>query len=132
MFRTTPQLTFLTLLALLSIVSATPKAIDVIQSAGHLEEHQPNFCNRTDLALESGLQKTALGQFLGYSCSADFYHCRWQSDGYRTYKKSCRVGGFLRKNVLVERLLIKVYLKFEHVNYEVFSTIFKLSIYAFF
>ncbi|KAI6192318.1 Chitin-binding type-2 domain-containing protein [Aphelenchoides bicaudatus] len=71
---------------------ATPKAIDVIQSAGQLDEHQPNFCNRTDLSLENGLQKTSLGQFLGYPCSADFYHCRWQSDGYRTYKKSCRVG----------------------------------------
>jgi hypothetical protein len=84
------------LLKLLQItfVSAIPKAIDVIQSTGHLEEHQPNFCNRTDLALENGLQKTALGQFLGYPCSGDFYHCRWQSDGYRTYKKSCRVGQF--------------------------------------
>jgi hypothetical protein len=74
--------------------NAIPKAIDVIQSAGQLDEHQLNFCNRTDLALENGLQKTALGQFLGYPCSADFYHCRWQSDGYRTYKKACRVGEF--------------------------------------
>ncbi|KAI6204697.1 Chitin-binding type-2 domain-containing protein [Aphelenchoides besseyi] len=77
---------------LLPLVLATPKAIDVIQSAGHLEEHQPNFCNRTDLANENGLSKTSLGQFLGYPCSADFFHCRWQSDGYRTYKKFCRVG----------------------------------------
>jgi hypothetical protein len=88
------KLLFLLLPLQFAWTDATPKAIDVIQSAGQLDEHQPNFCNRTDLSLESGLQKTALGQFLGYPCSADFYHCRWQSDGYRTYKKSCRVGEF--------------------------------------
>ena len=71
---------------------AQPKAIDIQQSAGHLEEYQPNACNNSELAAESGLTKTSLGQFLGYPCSADFYHCRWQSDGFRTYKKSCRVG----------------------------------------
>ncbi|CAD5230541.1 unnamed protein product [Bursaphelenchus okinawaensis] len=71
---------------------SNPKAIDVLQSQRQLEEHPLNFCNQTELALENGLQKTTLGQFMGYPCSPEFYHCRWQSDGYHTYKKNCRIG----------------------------------------
>ncbi|ETN80848.1 Low-density lipoprotein receptor domain class A [Necator americanus] len=41
---------------------------------------------------EAGLFKTTLGQFLGYGCSPEFYHCRWQSDGFRTYRKLCKTG----------------------------------------
>uniref|UniRef100_A0A1I7XMY5 Chitin-binding type-2 domain-containing protein n=1 Tax=Heterorhabditis bacteriophora TaxID=37862 RepID=A0A1I7XMY5_HETBA len=40
----------------------------------------------------AGLIKGKLGQFLGYECSSDFYHCRWQSDGFRTYRKQCKAG----------------------------------------
>ncbi|WKY09558.1 hypothetical protein Q1695_002150 [Nippostrongylus brasiliensis] len=41
---------------------------------------------------EAGLIKATLGQFLGYECSGEFYHCRWQSDGFRTYRKHCKTG----------------------------------------
>ncbi|RCN34811.1 Low-density lipoprotein receptor domain class A [Ancylostoma caninum] len=41
---------------------------------------------------EAGLLKATLGQFLGYECSEEFYHCRWQSDGFRTYRKHCKTG----------------------------------------
>ncbi|VDP21327.1 unnamed protein product [Heligmosomoides polygyrus] len=41
---------------------------------------------------EGGLYKATMGQFLGYECSAEFYHCRWQSDGFRTYRKHCKTG----------------------------------------
>ncbi|CAL2045306.1 unnamed protein product [Caenorhabditis brenneri] len=52
----------------------------------------PNFCNSSDLLEEAGLIKSTLGQFLGYECSEEFYHCRWQSDGFRTYRKKCKPG----------------------------------------
>ncbi|PIC27442.1 hypothetical protein B9Z55_019697 [Caenorhabditis nigoni] len=52
----------------------------------------PNFCNSSDILEEAGLIKSTLGQFLGYECSEEFYHCRWQSDGFRTYRKKCKPG----------------------------------------
>ena len=67
------------------------KAIDLFD-AGQLIEHLPNYCNSSELIEGAGLIKSTLGQFLGFECSAEFFHCRWQSDGYRTYKKLCRPG----------------------------------------
>ncbi|CAB3398761.1 unnamed protein product [Caenorhabditis bovis] len=52
----------------------------------------PNYCNNSELLDEAGLIRATLGQFLGYDCSEEFYHCRWQSDGYRTYRKKCKPG----------------------------------------
>ncbi|CAI2355462.1 unnamed protein product [Caenorhabditis sp. 36 PRJEB53466] len=52
----------------------------------------PNFCNSSDILEEAGLIRSTLGQFLGYDCSEEFYHCRWQSDGFRTYRKKCKPG----------------------------------------
>lgn len=57
-----------------------------------LEIWEPNYCNDTKLQESAGLTKTALGQFLGYSCDTTFFHCRWSIDGWKTYKKSCRKG----------------------------------------
>ncbi|EPB75371.1 Low-density lipoprotein receptor domain class A [Ancylostoma ceylanicum] len=84
-------------------------AIDLLDVSS-LEPVSPNYCNDR-LALESilkreqnyftycsvvmgeaGLIRATLGQFLGYECSAEFYHCRWQSDGFRTYRKHCKTG----------------------------------------
>nr|CDJ88258.1 Low density lipoprotein-receptor domain containing protein [Haemonchus contortus] len=41
---------------------------------------------------QSGLIRATMGQFLGYECSGEFYHCRYQSDGFRTYRKLCKTG----------------------------------------
>ncbi|KAI1723453.1 low-density lipoprotein receptor domain class A domain-containing protein [Ditylenchus destructor] len=82
---------FFVALCLIGQVQCTPKAID-LWGASRLEDHQPNYCNNTDLLLEAGLLRSPLGQFLGFPCSNEFFHCRWQSDGYRTYKKNCRTG----------------------------------------
>jgi hypothetical protein len=73
------------------LASATPKAID-LHDLAQLEAHSPNYCNDTKACDDAGLLRSPLGQFLGYPCSAEFFHCRWQSDGYRTYKKLCRTG----------------------------------------
>ncbi|CAI4224781.1 unnamed protein product [Auanema sp. JU1783] len=51
-----------------------------------------NYCNNSELLEQAGLIRSGMGQFLGYECSQDFYHCRWQSDGFRTYKKECKTG----------------------------------------
>uniref|UniRef100_A0A1I7RWT5 Low-density lipoprotein receptor-related protein 2 n=1 Tax=Bursaphelenchus xylophilus TaxID=6326 RepID=A0A1I7RWT5_BURXY len=88
--RTNPSLALLLFQLLRTLCN--PKAIDVLQSQTQLEEHPLNFCNMTELAAENGLQKTSMGQFMGYSCSPEFYHCRWQSDGFHTYKKNCRIA----------------------------------------
>uniref|UniRef100_A0A0N5ALW6 Chitin-binding type-2 domain-containing protein n=1 Tax=Syphacia muris TaxID=451379 RepID=A0A0N5ALW6_9BILA len=67
------------------------KAIDLLDSS-QLSEYSPNYCNNSELVENAGLIRSTLGQFLGFECSAEFYHCRWQSDGFRTYKKLCRPG----------------------------------------
>uniref|UniRef100_A0AC34RD15 Chitin-binding type-2 domain-containing protein n=1 Tax=Panagrolaimus sp. JU765 TaxID=591449 RepID=A0AC34RD15_9BILA len=79
------------LLIFLWIKSGNFLAIDLLD-ANQLEPIEHNYCNDTELMTEAGLVKTPLGQFLGYSCSAEFYHCRWQSDGFRTYRKACKTG----------------------------------------
>uniref|UniRef100_A0AC35FPD5 Chitin-binding type-2 domain-containing protein n=1 Tax=Panagrolaimus sp. PS1159 TaxID=55785 RepID=A0AC35FPD5_9BILA len=60
--------------------------------AGQLQFHEPNYCNDSSLLEEAGLRRSPLGQFIGYPCSAEFYHCRWQSNGFLTYKKACKQG----------------------------------------
>lgn len=76
-----------------TVVYATPspKAIDLL-TASKLDEFESNYCNSSGLILKAGLLRAPLGQFLGFPCSNEFFHCRWQSDGYRTYKKNCRSG----------------------------------------
>lgn len=69
----------------------SPKAIDLLM-ASRLDVYEPNYCNQSDLISSAGLLRAPLGQFLGFPCSNEFFHCRWQSDGYRTYKKNCRLG----------------------------------------
>ncbi|KAF7637060.1 Chitin-binding type-2 domain-containing protein [Meloidogyne graminicola] len=56
------------------------------------ESSIPNYCNNSQLIQQSGLIRAPMGQFLGFPCSNEFYHCRWQSDGYRTHRKNCRAG----------------------------------------
>lgn len=69
------------------------KAIDLWGATStQLKEHKPNYCNNTELIAKAGLLRSPLGQFLGFPCSNEFFHCRWQSDGYRTYLKNCRTG----------------------------------------
>ena len=83
---------YLLLFSIFSLgITVNGLAINLLE-ANQLEPHLPNYCNDSVLLLEAGLMKSPLGQFLGYSCSAEFYHCRWQSDGFRTYKKSCKTG----------------------------------------
>lgn len=62
--------------------------------AGVTEEGswEPNFCDNDQLMAEAGLTRTVLGQFIGFDCSPDFFHCRKQGGGYRTYKKVCGHG----------------------------------------
>ncbi|TKR80969.1 hypothetical protein L596_014930 [Steinernema carpocapsae] len=67
------------------------KAID-LQDVNQLLPFPLNYCNDSSLFVESGLQKSSLGQFLGYPCSPEFYHCRWQSEGFVTFKKLCSTG----------------------------------------
>ncbi|VDD88097.1 unnamed protein product [Enterobius vermicularis] len=76
-------LLYLSFTAYLLLTSS--KAIDLL-------DHFPNYCNNSDLIESAGLIRSTLGQFLGFECSAEFFHCRWQSDGFRTYKKLCRPG----------------------------------------
>ncbi|KIH48460.1 hypothetical protein ANCDUO_21471 [Ancylostoma duodenale] len=68
-------------------------AIDLLDVSS-LEPISPNYCNDSSSVVmeEAGLVRATLGQFLGYECSAEFYHCRWQSDGFRTYRKHCNTG----------------------------------------
>ena len=63
-----------------------------IRRRGDSEAYIPNYCNNTDLISQFGLLRSPLGQFLGWPCSDEFFHCRWQSDGYRTYRKHCKRG----------------------------------------
>ncbi|KAK0404454.1 hypothetical protein QR680_017461 [Steinernema hermaphroditum] len=67
----------------------TPKAIE-LQDVSQVGPHPLNFCNDSALLRESGLARAALGQFLGYSCSPEFFHCRWQPEGFLTFRKLCR------------------------------------------
>uniref|UniRef100_A0A7I4YXI7 Chitin-binding type-2 domain-containing protein n=1 Tax=Haemonchus contortus TaxID=6289 RepID=A0A7I4YXI7_HAECO len=80
---------FLLLLALLSHVSGN--VIDLLD-VGSLEPLTVNYCNDSALMEQSGLIRATMGQFLGYECSGEFYHCRYQSDGFRTYRKLCKTG----------------------------------------
>lgn len=48
-----------------------------VSRRGRVEAWEPNYCNDTTLQDAAGLKKTALGQFLGYDCDADFFHCRF-------------------------------------------------------
>uniref|UniRef100_A0A915DKN5 Sushi domain-containing protein n=1 Tax=Ditylenchus dipsaci TaxID=166011 RepID=A0A915DKN5_9BILA len=73
------------------LCEGVPKAIDLLD-ASQLDSYKPNYCNDTEIMVQNGLLKSPLGQFVGYPCSNEFFHCRWQSDGYRTYKKNCRPG----------------------------------------
>uniref|UniRef100_A0A0N5CHW4 Chitin-binding type-2 domain-containing protein n=1 Tax=Strongyloides papillosus TaxID=174720 RepID=A0A0N5CHW4_STREA len=57
-----------------------------------LNEVKPNYCNNITLQKEHGLTKTTIGNFLGLHCSGEFYQCRYYSDGYKTYKKTCKAG----------------------------------------
>ncbi|KAL3118553.1 hypothetical protein niasHT_000318 [Heterodera trifolii] len=66
--------------------------VDLHSSINQLEPTVPNYCNESKLIEQSGLIRAPMGQFLGFPCSNEFYHCRWQSDGYRTHKKNCRAG----------------------------------------
>lgn len=84
-------LSFTAYLLLTSCSFSEAKAIDLLD-ASQLVEHFPNYCNNSDLIESAGLIRSTLGQFLGFECSAEFFHCRWQSDGFRTYKKLCRPG----------------------------------------
>uniref|UniRef100_A0A183CLY4 Chitin-binding type-2 domain-containing protein n=1 Tax=Globodera pallida TaxID=36090 RepID=A0A183CLY4_GLOPA len=79
--------------ALLANVQPRVNSINAFHSAiNQLEPSIPNYCNESKLIEQSGLIRAPMGQFLGFPCSNEFYHCRWQSDGYRTYKKNCRTG----------------------------------------
>ncbi|KAK5976040.1 hypothetical protein GCK32_007963 [Trichostrongylus colubriformis] len=69
----------------------TGNAIDMLD-VGSLEPLAINYCNDSSLMEEAGLIKATMGQFLGYECSGEFYHCRWQSDGFRTHRKLCKTG----------------------------------------
>jgi hypothetical protein len=69
----------------------TAIAIDLL-GASQLEAHDPNYCNDTEAQAAAGLSRSGLGQFVGYDCSVEFFHCRWQSDGYYTYMKQCKPG----------------------------------------
>ncbi|CAD6193701.1 unnamed protein product [Caenorhabditis auriculariae] len=75
---------------LLSIGWADANAFDLMD--GSMEPINPNYCNNSNILEEAGLIRATLGQFLGYECSEEFYHCRWQSDGFRTYRKKCKTG----------------------------------------
>ncbi|GMT11964.1 hypothetical protein PFISCL1PPCAC_3261, partial [Pristionchus fissidentatus] len=81
----------LAFLLLLFLPSLESKSIDLLDQSS-MGPHEKNYCNDTSLLQSAGLLQSTLGQFLGYECSAEFFHCRWQSDGFRTYKKTCRVG----------------------------------------
>ncbi|CAJ0582166.1 unnamed protein product, partial [Mesorhabditis spiculigera] len=72
-------------------VGAYGKAIDIFDMTS-LEPIEPNYCNNSEILEQAGLYKSTLGQFLGFECSQEFYHCRWQSDGFRTYRKACKTG----------------------------------------
>ncbi|CAI5451041.1 unnamed protein product [Caenorhabditis angaria] len=63
--------------------------LELVVAEGPIET---NYCNDSTLLEEAGLVRATLGQFLGYDCSEEFYHCRWQSDGFRTYRKKCKPG----------------------------------------
>ncbi|CEF69091.1 Low-density lipoprotein (LDL) receptor class A repeat and Chitin binding domain-containing protein [Strongyloides ratti] len=66
-------------------------AID-IHDIDALNEVKPNYCNNVTLQKEFGLTKTVVGHFLGLDCSGEFYQCRSYSDGYKTFKKTCKSG----------------------------------------
>uniref|UniRef100_A0A0N4Z5W0 Chitin-binding type-2 domain-containing protein n=1 Tax=Parastrongyloides trichosuri TaxID=131310 RepID=A0A0N4Z5W0_PARTI len=66
-------------------------AVDIHDRA-NLNEVQPNYCSNITLQKEYGLTKTTVGLFLGFDCSEEFYQCRYHSDGFRTYKKNCKIG----------------------------------------
>lgn len=84
-----------------------PKAIDLWgASSTQLKEHNLNYCNNTELITKAGLLNSPLGQFLGFPCSNEFFHCRWQSDGYRTYLKNCRTGINFRLTIEIKKLYI--------------------------
>lgn len=78
-------------LLLVSFGHVSANAIDLLDVSS-LEPVSPNYCNDSSVMDEGGLYKATMGQFLGYECSAEFYHCRWQSDGFRTYRKHCKTG----------------------------------------
>ncbi|VDM53137.1 unnamed protein product [Angiostrongylus costaricensis] len=59
---------------------------------GSFRPVSPNYCNNSTIMLESGLIRANMGQFLGYECSSEFFQCRWESDGFRTYRKRCTAG----------------------------------------
>nr|CAD2176655.1 unnamed protein product [Meloidogyne enterolobii] len=74
------------------IISIYCNLINEVVIFNKSEPNVPNYCNNTNLIQQSGLIRAPMGQFLGFPCSNEFYHCRWQSDGYRTYRKNCRTG----------------------------------------
>uniref|UniRef100_A0A0K0DFV6 Chitin-binding type-2 domain-containing protein n=1 Tax=Angiostrongylus cantonensis TaxID=6313 RepID=A0A0K0DFV6_ANGCA len=61
-------------------------------NAGSFRPVLPNYCNNSTIMSESGLIRANMGQFLGYECSSEFFQCRWESDGFRTYRKRCTAG----------------------------------------
>uniref|UniRef100_A0A914W3S9 Chitin-binding type-2 domain-containing protein n=1 Tax=Plectus sambesii TaxID=2011161 RepID=A0A914W3S9_9BILA len=87
------SLIFLPLLLALRLSDAQPPS-EPPPAAGMDEggAWEPNFCDNDQLLAEAGLIRTALGQFIGFDCSADFFHCRKQGGGFRTYKKACGLG----------------------------------------
>ncbi|CAJ0589239.1 unnamed protein product [Cylicocyclus nassatus] len=79
---------FVIVSAFLGIASGT--IIELMDTS--MDPVSPNYCNDSSVMEGAGLIKATMGQFLGYECSPEFYHCRWQSDGFRTYRKHCKTG----------------------------------------
>ncbi|KAE9417821.1 hypothetical protein Angca_009677 [Angiostrongylus cantonensis] len=74
---------------LIAFVSGKPLNL---LNAGSFRPVLPNYCNNSTIMSESGLIRANMGQFLGYECSSEFFQCRWESDGFRTYRKRCTAG----------------------------------------
>jgi hypothetical protein len=80
------------LFAMLTSRQSDAILLDLIDSAASIAEYDPNYCNDSMAAFDAALTRTSIGQFLGYACSSDFFHCRSQSDGPKTYRKKCMSG----------------------------------------